>query len=226
MSVLEAKHCTKRFDSTRAAVDDVSLSVTAGSFSLLRGASGSGKTTLLAMLAGLVTPTTGSVVVCGEDTTRLRDHHRTEWRRTKIGFVFQEFELLRRATVLENVVLPSLPAGLPSNATSERARTLIEEFGLKGREDEFVERLSGGERQRVALARALLLDPPILLLDEPSSHLDGSRTGELAQLLSQLAKSGKCVLASTHDPRLIDFDGVDRIFSMENGRLRAEGSAT
>lgn len=222
MSVLEAKHCTKRFGAERAAVDDALFSVDAGSFALLRGASGSGKTTLLAMLAGLVTPTTGSVVVCGEDTTRLRDHHRTEWRRTKIGFVFQEFELLRRATVLENVVLPSIPSGGATKSIAERARALIEQFGLKDRENTFVERLSGGERQRVALARALLLDPPILLLDEPSAHLDAARTTELAHLLASFAKAGKCVLASTHDPRLIDFAGVDRTFAMDAGRLAEE----
>lgn len=221
MTVLEARECTKRFRSGKVAVFEANLTVNAGTFALLRGPSGSGKTTLLSMLAGLTTPTSGEVLVCGESLFRLRDHHRTAHRRRHLGLVFQDAEFLSRATLLENVLLPTLPLGGPVATSRASAMALLDRFGLAGRAGDFVDGLSGGERQRVCLARALILKPTALLLDEPSSHLDGGRTRELCEWLVTLAREGTAVLAATHDPRMLDFAGVGTVIAMTDGRVEA-----
>ncbi|HJL17232.1 MAG TPA: ABC transporter ATP-binding protein [Sandaracinaceae bacterium LLY-WYZ-13_1] len=201
------------------AVADVTLTVPRGQLWVLRGPSGSGKTTLLGMLGGMLVPSRGSVALMGDDVTHLRDHHRTEVRRHRVGFVFQELSLVSRMSVRENVLLPLVPLGGATKAHERRAEALLERFGIGDRADSPVESLSGGQRQRAALARGLVLDPPLVLLDEPTAHLDTDNALEVVALLAELRDDGRTVIAATHDPRLADDARVDRVIRMRDGRV-------
>lgn len=212
---------TKRYadgDRTVEAVSGVSLTVGSGELVLLVGPSGSGKTTLLGILGGLVTPTSGDVRVQGSSLVSMRDHHRTAYRRSHVGFVFQELALVPDMTLLENVLLPLVPRGV-TRADRERAQALLERFGLGARTGTRAGRLSGGERQRGAIARALVHEPRILLLDEPTAHVDAENAAHLLELLVRLASEGKTIVATTHDPRLASDPRVTRVVKMRDGRL-------
>lgn len=212
---------TKRYadgDRTVEAVSGVSLTVGSGELVLLVGPSGSGKTTLLGILGGLVTPTSGDVRVQGSSLVSMRDHHRTAYRRSHVGFVFQELALVPEMTLLENVLLPLVPRGV-THADRERAQALLERFGLGARSGTRAGRLSGGERQRGAIARALVHEPRILLLDEPTAHVDAENAAGLLELLVRLASEGKTIVATTHDPRLASDPRVTRVVKMRDGRL-------
>lgn len=213
---------TKRYfdgDAKVLAVDSVSLSIQRGELVVLRGASGSGKTTLLGLLGGLVAPTNGDVRVAGKSIVHLRDHHRTQWRRRHVGFVFQELQLVRGMSLIENVLLPFVPLGGADQDAVARAESSLERFGLAAKRGTRVERLSGGERQRGALARALILEPEVLLLDEPTAHVDADNAARIVDLLVAERARGRAVLATTHDPRLADDPRVDRVLAMGAGRL-------
>ena len=219
---IEVRGVRKRYtDGTRRidAVRDVTLEVPAGELWVLKGPSGSGKTTLLGIMGGMLTPSAGSVALVGDDVTHLRDHHRTALRRERVGFVFQELSLVSRMTVRENVLLPLVPLGGPTQAHVERAEALLSRFGLADRIDSSVDKLSGGQRQRAALARSLILDPPILLLDEPTAHLDTDNALEVVRLLAELRDDGRSVVTATHDPRLADDPRVDRVVVMRDGAM-------
>jgi putative ABC transport system ATP-binding protein len=228
MSAIAVVDLHKRYrDGGRAiaAVAGVTLEIERGQLAALRGPSGSGKTTLLGLMGAMIAPSSGTVSVLGEDVTHLRDHHRAELRRTKIGFVFQELSLISKMTVRENVLLPLVPTGGASRAMHTRAEKLLERFGLSDRIATTTERLSGGERQRVAIARAMLLEPYVLLLDEPTAHLDTKTAGEVITLLATLRDEGTTVVCATHDPRLAEDARVDRTIAMKDGQLETAQSA-
>ena len=213
---------TKRYldgERRRVAVDAVSLSIDTGRLVALRGPSGSGKTTLLGLAGGMIAPTSGDVQLFGASIVHLRDAHRTTLRRERIGFVFQELALVPDMSLLENVLLPLVPTGGASRAERDRALALLARFGLQGREASRASRLSGGERQRGALARALVRDPSILLLDEPTAHLDAKGAAEVVSLLAGLRDEGRTIVCATHDPRLADDPRVDHTWTMTDGRL-------
>lgn len=222
MSAIRVTGLRKRYvDGTRRldAVAGVDLEVPEGVLWVLEGPSGSGKTTLLGLLGGMVAPTAGEVTVLGDDVTHLRDHHRTRLRRERIGFVFQDLSLIDGMTVLENVTLPLVPLGGARPDDRERARKLLERFGLKAQIEARAERLSGGQRQRAAIARALILSPRVLLLDEPTAHLDSENAREVVDLLSELRDEGTTIVAATHDPRLARDERVDRAITMRDGAI-------
>jgi putative ABC transport system ATP-binding protein len=197
----------------------VTFSIPAQTLAVLAGRSGSGKTTVLAMLAGLIAPTAGAARVAGTDVAALREHHRTEWRRRHVGFVAQAFALIPEMSLLENVLLPLVPTGEATRAAAARATTLLERFGIGDLAERRVRTLSGGERQRGALARALVTEPRVLLLDEPSAHLDRESTATLLDALVALRGEGRTILVATHDPRVIDDARVDLALRIEDGRL-------
>ena len=163
---------------------------------MIRGASGSGKTTLLAVLGGMLLPTSGEVWLDGEPVSRLRDHQRAAIRRAKVGYLFQDFGLIEQMSVLDNLLLPLVPEGRASDSIA-RALSLLERFGIGSLSRSNVSALSGGERQRVALARARMLGPAVLLLDEPTAHLDESRARTLMDDLIGLAEEGTAVLIAS-----------------------------
>ncbi|MDR3700316.1 MAG: ABC transporter ATP-binding protein [Candidatus Sulfopaludibacter sp.] len=216
--MIQVRALTKSIDTGTHRVDilkGIDLEIPKGQFAAIMGPSGSGKSTLLGLLAGLDFPTSGQVLLDGEDITRLSEDDMALLRGRKIGFVFQSYHLLPTLTAEENVVLPMELAG---NATGgrERARELLDRVGLKGRFDHYPVQLSGGEQQRVALARAFALRPPILLADEPTGNLD-SATGKvvLDLLLALNREQGATMVLVTHEQALAE--SADRRIVLHDG---------
>jgi len=204
------------------ALAGVSLAIRRGEALVLRGPSGSGKTTLLALLACVARPTAGRVFFAGREVSKLPERFLGAVRRASFGFIFQQFNLIPRMSALANVVVPLLPGALGPAATERRGRELLERFGLAGRAGTPVELLSGGEQQRVAVARALANDPEVVVADEPTSHLDRARAGELVELLGRLRREGRTLLVATHDPFVADHPFVTRVVELRDGRVAAD----
>ena len=221
-AVIDLRDVTKRYrdgEGERAAVSEITLTVQAGTFTALAGPSGSGKTTLLALMGGMTTPTEGSIHVLDEDVVALRDHHRADFRARHIGFVFQDLGLIDSLSLLENCLLPLVPQGGADAGARERARGLLSDLGLGDRLGTRAHRLSGGERQRGAIARALVTDPQIVLMDEPTAHVDRASADRVIEILAGLRDAGRTVIVSSHDPRVLERAEVDRVITLRDGRL-------
>jgi putative ABC transport system ATP-binding protein len=203
--------------STVAALDGVTTSIEAGSFVTIVGASGSGKSTLLNLLGALDRPTEGRVLLDGTDLSALDDDARTLLRRDRIGFVFQFFNLLPTLTAVENVCLPANLAGKRRRDSERRADELLEKVGLTARRGHKPDQLSGGEMQRVAIARALVMDPLLVLADEPTGNLDSKTGHEVLALLQGLVAARRTVVLVTHDPQVAEQG--ERVLTMADGKL-------
>jgi putative ABC transport system ATP-binding protein len=190
-------------DDTVRPVDGFSASVPDGSLALLLGPSGCGKTTLLSCLAGILTPTVGSIHHHGREITALTGSALTDFRRHGVGIVFQAFNLVPSLTALDNVALPMRTAGVGMRHARERATELLADMDLSDRSHHLPAHLSGGQQQRVAIARALALDPPLILADEPTAHLDYVQVEITLRTLRRLAAPGRVVVVVTHDDRLL-----------------------
>lgn len=220
--VLEARGLGKRVRDgrqRREVLRGVSLGVRAGEVMVVTGPSGSGKTTLLGLLGGMLLPTEGEVLIDGEPVSRLRDAHRAEVRRRKVGYLFQDLALVGGMSVLDNVMLPLLPDGLGGRGGERLATTALERLGLGDRAGAKVDGLSGGERQRVALARALVRGPKVVLLDEPTAHLDGERAKALLDDLVAAAGLGAALVIASHDPRVTGDARVTQRLALKAGEL-------
>ncbi len=201
-----------------AAVRDVDLQIASGDFAAIMGPSGCGKSTLLHLLGGLTRPTEGRALVDGVDLAAMSDTELAEVRRTKVGFVFQAFNLVAVLSAAENVALPALIAGRPRQWAETRATELLGAVGLADRRDRRPNQLSGGEQQRVAIARALVMEPSVLLADEPTGNLD-SRTGrDIVQLLLDLHRRGQTIVMVTHDVKIAGV--AERLLVMRDGHVR------
>jgi putative ABC transport system ATP-binding protein len=206
-------------DSAVHALRSVSLDRPAGQFTAVMGPSGSGKSTLMHVLAGLDTPSAGSVEVAGHDITRMKDRDLTRLRRKHIGFVFQSFNLLPTLSAEENVVLPVAIAGRKPPAAEIDA--LLERVGLTERRSHKPAQLSGGQQQRVAIARALITRPTVLFADEPTGNLDSEAgAGILSLLRDAVDTEGQTTLMVTHDPRAAAI--ADRVLYLTDGRVMAD----
>jgi len=223
--IVELKGVGRRFlegDRERAVLDGVDAEVRRGEFVALLGPSGSGKSTLLNLIGGIDLPTSGEVIVEGEALTRMGERDRTLFRRRRIGFVFQFFNLVPTLTVEENLLLPLELTGRLGARERARARSLLEEVGLADRASAFPDRLSGGEQQRVAVARALVHDPALVLADEPTGNLDREMGRQVADLLDRLVRrEGRTLVVVTHSTELAD--RADRILELRGGRLHELG---
>ena len=223
MRILQTTHLTKEYGqgaSLVKALDDVSLSVEAGQFVAIIGTSGSGKSTLLNMLGGLDRPTGGTVTVDGKELSAMRDEELTIFRRRKIGFVFQNYNLVPVLNVYENIVLPiQLDGNAPDKAYVER---IIETLGLEAKLQNLPNNLSGGQQQRVAIARALAAKPAIILADEPTGNLDSATSLDVMGLLKVTAqKFSQTIVMITHNEELAQM--ADRIIRIEDGRIVVRG---
>ncbi len=184
-------------------IDGLDLDAESGDLVILLGPSGCGKTTLLSCLAGILRPTSGSVIVDGTEVTELDPKELTEFRRRSVGIVFQGFNLLPSLSAKANVAVPMRAAGMTASEANRRADELLEQVGLADRRDHRPGQLSGGQQQRVAIARALALDPPVIVADEPTAHLDAVQVEVVLRMLRDLARPGRLVVVSTHDHRLV-----------------------
>jgi putative ABC transport system ATP-binding protein len=193
-------------------IDQLNERFATGELVLLLGASGCGKTTLLSALAGILRPTSGSVRIGGTEVTELRGDALTEHRRKTVGVIFQAFNLIPSLTASENVQLPLRAAGVRGGVARERANALLDQVSLSERTHHKPSDLSGGQQQRVAIARALAHDPPVLLADEPTAHLDNVQVEGILSLLRRLATPGRLVVVATHDERLVPL--ADRIVAL------------
>src|SRR5438552_9630562 len=202
-----------------SAVDGIDLEICKGEAVALVGPSGSGKSTLLNLVGGLDRPTAGEIWVDGENIARASDRRLVEHRRTRIGFVFQSFNLLAQRTALENVELPMMVAGLSPRDRQARARELLEKMGLGQRTGHKPSELSGGEQQRVAIARALANRPSILLADEPTGNLDSATGTEVMHLLRDLNSDGLTLIIVTHDLTVAAYAG--KIVRLRDGKIEA-----
>lgn len=201
------------------AVDGVTLTIAPRTVTVLRGPSGSGKTTLLSLVGAMARPTSGRIAVEGREITSLPERFLTEVRRKTFGFVFQQGNLVRGVTTLENVMLPAYPLGEPRPALVARARTLLESLDLGHRLRARAEWLSGGEAQRAAIARALVNEPAVIVADEPTAHLDTRLSREFMEIVARLKGRGKTVVVASHDPIVFEHPVVDRAVGMRDGRL-------
>ncbi len=190
----------KTGDEDTVALQDINLTVTKGEFLAIMGPSGSGKSTLMHIMGLLDGPTTGRYFLEGRDVSRLNDGSLARLRNQKIGFVFQQFSLLPRTTVLENVLLPSIYGKLKYSRA--RALQVIEEVGLIDRVNHTSNQLSGGQMQRVAIARALVMNPSIILADEPTGNLDSKRSFEIIDLFKKINSRGSTVIIITHEEHI------------------------
>lgn len=203
---IELKNINKSYrmgDNTIHALKNVDLSIKAGEFICIMGPSGSGKTTLLNIIGVLDRPTSGRVLLDGEDVTHLNEMGRSRIRLRKFGFIFQQFYLISSLTALQNVNLPIKEARGFGSVGKKRAVELLEKVGIGGRSDHLPSQLSGGEQQRVAIARALANDPTVILADEPTGELDSENSRSIMDLLRDLNKDlGKTIMVVTHDPEV------------------------
>jgi putative ABC transport system ATP-binding protein len=202
--VIEMRGVTKTYGEERPALDGLDLKVAKGEALAVLGPSGSGKSTLLNLVAGLDRPSAGSVAVDGLRVDELSESALAKYRRSRIGIVFQFFNLLDDLTVLDNVLLPAQLGGMERAAARGRAAELLEYLGIARHARAFPGRLSGGERQRVAVARALMNRPPLLLADEPTGALDSTSAADVRSLLTDLNADGQTILLVTHDTALAD----------------------
>ncbi len=221
-NVLETCVVTKTYqvdNNTIKAVDGVSIGVEAGEFTAIVGPSGSGKTTLLAMLAGLLSPTEGGIVINGENLTKMNESQLAKFRRERVGFTFQASNLVPYLTVQENVELMLKLNGKLDRAGKARAQELLTKLGLGDRLKNLPSQLSGGQQQRVAIARALIHNPDIVLADEPTASLDTERAYQVVETLAGLIRAQQLAgIMVTHDLRMTEY--VDKIIQMQDGTVK------
>jgi len=205
------------------ALDRVSLTIARGEFVAIMGPSGSGKSTLLNVLGCLDSPSAGRYLLDGEAVEHLSEDQLAEVRQRRISFIFQTFHLVARMTALRNVELPMIFAGTPPAERRARAERALEQVGLAPRKTHRPDQLSGGERQRVAIARAIVMEPTILLADEPTGNLDSASGGEIVSLLKALNARGLSIVLVTHDPGIAA--EAQRVVRMRDGRIIADERA-
>jgi putative ABC transport system ATP-binding protein len=207
-------------DQQVAALRDINLKLDAGEYISIMGPSGSGKSTMLNMLGLLDRPSSGSYLLDGGNVSDLNDEQQARVRREKIGFVFQSFHLVPRLTAAQNVELPMILAGIPAEERKARVDVLMQNYGLSDRADHKPDQLSGGQRQRVAIARATVMNPTVLLADEPTGNLDRNTGWEVLKLLEGLLEKGITLVLVTHDAEI--GARAQRCIHMLDGRIQSD----
>lgn len=219
-SIIEASELRKTYQVGEVqvhALDGLDVRIEKGAYIALMGPSGSGKSTLMNVLGCLDTPTSGEYVLNGNDVSSLSDDELAEIRNKEIGFVFQTFNLLPRYTALENVALPMIYAGVPKVERLQRAERVLKKVGLSDRMDHRPNELSGGQRQRVAVARALVMNPSIILADEPTGNLDSVTSDGIMELFSEINKDGNTVIVVTHEEDIAAH--AERVIRLKDGKI-------
>jgi len=207
-------------DSVRV-LHGIDLKLAPGQLAMLVGPSGCGKTTLLSIITGILTPTAGEVRVFGDALTSMADRRKVDFRRRRLGFIFQQYHLLPALTAAENAGIPLVAAGVPLKDAQRRGASVLERMGMSAHANKLPSHLSGGQQQRVAIARALVHDPQLVVCDEPTAALDAHTGQTVMETLRAIALEGqRAVLVVTHDNRIYRFG--DRIVRMSDGRIEAD----
>lgn len=222
MNAIAMEQAEKVFDPGKSgeltALASMSVEIPLGQAVIVAGPSGSGKTTFLSLAGLLSRPTAGRITVLGKETTLLSESLRTGLRRRHIGFTFQHFNLIGDMTVKENLDLVLYPDGIPFRKIVSVRQSLLERFGLVRKADCKASVLSGGEKQRLAIARSLMNDPEIVLVDEPTAHLDSALSLEVIELFRQLNREGKTLIIASHDPLVLNSGLAGSILYLRDGR--------
>ena len=225
--MIELSHINKIFNMGKAnafeALKGIDLRIEMGRMTVFKGPSGSGKTTLLSIIGCMSRPTSGRITVQGRETTSLPERFAAGIRRDTFGFIFQDYNLIRGITVLENVMIPVYPTGIKHAVVKEKAQDLIRRLNMMPKVHEKVENLSGGEQQRVAISRALINDPTVIIADEPTAHLDTALSRQFMALMVGFKEDGKTILIASHDPLVSGYDGVDRVVDLRDGEIVENG---
>jgi putative ABC transport system ATP-binding protein len=223
-TVIEASRVSKVFNPGMAdevkAVTDATLTINRAEVTVLKGPSGSGKTTLLSLLGCMSRPTVGSITINDKDVAKLPERFLAQIRRETFGFIFQQFNLIKDISVLENVMLPLYPLTVGLREIRTRAESILDDLNIAHKTNVKVQHLSGGEQQRVAIARALINRPQILLADEPTAHLDTTLSHELLDILQTMNDEGKVIIIGTHDPLVYESSFVDSVIEMRDGMIQ------
>jgi len=209
---------SKIYSGNVKALNDINLEFAEGEFIVLKGVSGSGKSTILSLIAGLLKPTTGEVIVDNKRISKLPDHFCSEFRRDNIGFIFQRYNLIPTLSVRDNILLPLLPKNLDRTILEKKLQHVLNTFNIKHKEGSLVKNLSGGEQQRVAIARANINAPKIILADEPTANLDEKLSLDFIEIIRGLKSTNKTIVLATHDPLFFNLDFVDRIIEVKDGQ--------
>ncbi len=223
-TILELRNICRRFMLGETSIDalhDISLAIREGEFLAVWGPSGSGKSTLMNIIGLIDTPTQGKVSFCGQDTRLLADDELTDFRGKHIGFVFQNFNLVPVLSALENVMLPLQIQGVAEREASVRAAAALVDVGLERFRHSLPDKLSGGQRQRVAIARALVVNPKLVIADEPTANLDSENSRMVIELMRAMNRARRVTfIFTTHDPRLLDH--VDRKILLRDGQIETD----
>ena len=221
MALIEVKHAIKTYATGEAAfnaLNDVSLSIEKGEFVAIMGASGSGKSTFMNMLGTLDKPNSGSYHLDGIDVLNLDSDSLSEIRNTKLGFVFQGFNLISRSSAIDNVELPMIYKGIDEETRHQRAKEALKIVGLEKRENHMPNQMSGGQQQRVAIARAIVNDAPLILADEPTGNLDTKTSIEVMEFFCKLNEvHGKTIVLVTHEPDIAEY--CKRVVKFKDGNI-------
>lgn len=218
MNVIELKNITKVYKSGEEdtiALGGIDLTVKKGEFVAIMGPSGSGKSTLMHIIGLLDRPTDGQYTLDGKDVSKISKNQQAAIRNQEIGFVFQQFNLLTRTSALENILLPTIYGKVPN--AEQKAKALLDKVGLSDRTKNKTNQLSGGQIQRVAIARALIMDPAIILADEPTGNLDTKRSDEVMKLLQEINKGGATIVLITHEPDVAAY--AERVITLRDGKI-------
>ena len=202
------------------AINNISLNIGKGEIVVLKGPSGSGKTTLLSLLGCMSRPTEGRILINGKDVAKLPERFLSSIRQRSFGFVFQQFNLIRGISVLENVILPLYPSELGLSVLRRNALEILDRLGIADKRKMPVQRLSGGEQQRTAIARSLKNDPRIIFADEPTAHLDTKTSEDFIRIVSDLNQDGRTVVMAPHAPLIYDLPIVHKTVEMRDGMVR------
>ena len=221
--MIRVENLSKTFTQNNAqpfhALKNISFKIHENELVILEGVSGSGKSTLLAIIASLMKPTSGDVVVEGKHIAKLPDIHASHFRASTIGFVFQSFNLLDHLSVEENVAVPLIALRQKQNIIDEKVSKALQTANIAHKKETIARNLSGGEKQRCAIARALVNEPKLILCDEPTANLDTANAHAFLDIVKRLKQNGYTILIATHDPLFHTLDKVDQILRIENGEL-------
>lgn len=218
---IKIEHLSKDFpmgDQTTRVLFDVTADIRMGELTMLVGPSGCGKTTLISILTGILSLTEGKVDLLGHDLVTMKDQEKVLFRRKRIGFIFQQYNLLPALTAAENAAIPLVAAGMSLAEATQKARAVLDDIGMKDQGDKLPRQLSGGQQQRIAIARALVHNPQIIVCDEPTAALDAKTGKAVMEILRKIADDkNRAVIIVTHDNRIYSF--ADRILEMSDGRI-------